>query len=210
MAGIDQLGVDLIGNDQDVMLDRQFRDLADYLGGRHRAGWVVGRDHDEHARLVGDAFLDLVHVQREIVLLEGRHRDRHAAAEMHGGVIGGEARRGDQNLVALLHQAEHGQHDAFLHTCRDDDLIRGVIQPVFGLQVVADRLTQLRQAGGAGVMVLVVIERLFGGRDDMRGCVKIRVAPAKRDHVVQAGRDLEHPGAERAVFLDDPGGGAVM
>ena len=126
----------------------------------------------------------------------GWDRDRHPAAHMHRRVIGGETRRCDQYFVAFLHQTQHAQHDAFLHARRHDDLVRVVIQPVFAFQVVTNGLAQLGQSIGAGVVVLVFIQRGLCGLNDVAGRMKVRITTAKCDDVIKTGGDLEHLGAE--------------
>jgi hypothetical protein len=172
VRGVDHLGIDLVRDDEDVVFDREVRDLPDHVGGSHRSGRVVGRDEDEHAGARGDPFLDFRDVEGEVVFLVRGHRHRDAAAEVDGGVVGGEARRGDEDLVARGHEGEHGQHDAFLHACGDHDFIGGVVEAVAVVEILGDGLPQGRKPGWPGVVVLVGVERCLGGVDDMPGVWK--------------------------------------
>jgi hypothetical protein len=67
VRGVEHLGVDLVGHDQDVVAQRDLGDLADHRGRRDRAGGVVGRDQHEGLRARRDPLLDLGRVEREVV-----------------------------------------------------------------------------------------------------------------------------------------------
>ena len=67
-------------------------------------------------------------------------------------------------------------------------------------------MPQRRQAGRAGVVVLVGIKRRLGRVDDVARCVKIRIAAPHGDDVGHARRDAQHLCAKRAILFDDAWG----
>ncbi len=75
---VDELGVDLVGDEDKVVPDDQVADLADDVRRGDRAGRVVGRHEHEHLRARGDARLNGGGHEREVVLFVGGHRHRHA------------------------------------------------------------------------------------------------------------------------------------
>ena len=156
-------------------------DLADHGGRRHRAGGVVGRDQHQRLGARRDARLDGRRHERKVIFLVGGHRHRHAATHAHRHVVGREARRGDQHLVARIDQAQHEQHDRLLHAGGDDDLVGAVGQPVVAAQRVGNRLAQLRQPGRVGVVMLVLVQRtLWPPRQCAAACEsRGRRAPAR-------------------------------
>ena len=106
-ARIDQLGIDLIGDQNDVMLHCEGCDFADHVGWGDSPGRVVGRNHHKHPRARRDAFFDLVHIKGEVVFFIGGHGNGRAAAQMNRRVISGKARRCDQHFIACRNQPQH-------------------------------------------------------------------------------------------------------
>ena len=118
-------------------------------------------------------------------------------------VVGHEARRGEEHLVAVVDQGQHAEHDGFLRAGGDDDLLGGVVEAVLALELAGDRRAEWGDAGRVGVVVLVVGDRLLGGRDDVGGRVEVGVAAAHRYDVVEPGRHLQEAGAEADLLGDD-------
>ena len=209
MALVQELGVDLVRNDDQVVLLGERRDLADHVGRRDRAGGVVRRHQDEHLRPRRQPLLDLGRHESEALVLVGGYRHRHPVAQLHGGVVGGEAGRRDQHLVARLDEREHAEHDRLLHPRGDHHLVGRVVEAVLARQRGCDRLPQARHPGRVRVVVLVRVEGALSGLDDVRGGVQVGVAAPHGDDVVERGGRLEHLGANRDVLVvDAPGEGA--
>ena len=71
-----QPAVDLVGQDDEVVADRDLGDGPDVVPGQDRAGRVMRAVDDDHLRPRRDETGDLVHVHPEVALLA--ERGRHA------------------------------------------------------------------------------------------------------------------------------------
>ena len=86
---------------------------------------------------------------------------------MRGGVHDGVKDVGKRVLGAVAHENLRGR----------------VVQAVFALEFVADRLAQRERAGGGRVARHTVIQRVLGGIADVFGRIKIGFASAEADHI---------------------------
>ena len=160
------------------MFDGQFGNGPYGFWRCHGPSRIVRGDQDEHPGAGGNAFLDFHHVQREVVPLESGDRDGCASAEANRGVVGGEAGARDEDLVAGRTEPQHSEHDGFLGSGRHHDLVGAIVESVPRAEIVRDGLSQFRDPGGSGVVVMVRVESRFCGLHDVRRRVEVRVSAA--------------------------------
>lgn len=200
---VGELGIDLVGDDDQVVLDRQRAELLDLRRRDDHARRVRRVDEAQDARVRREHLLDALGGEREAVLLVGRHGDDPAVGEFHRLMVGVVARRGDDDLVAGVHQRQHRHEHRLLRARRDDDLVGGVGAAAFRRDRLGDRLAQLRHAERVGVVRGTLGQRLAPGLHDMGRRVEVRIAAPERDDVGEPRRDVEHPRADgRLLDLD--------
>ena len=173
LAGIDELTVRLVADDEQIMLPGDVGDEPHLLRRQHGAGGVAGVGEHDGAGAGGDLPLDAVTVGVEVTLLRvgGDGVDGRAGEAGHGVVVG-IVGLGDENLVAVVQNGGEHHQQRFAAAGGDIDFIAAVVDA----QVVViplDGGNQLRHAGGGGVGQGGGAETLHrvekgGRRDDVR------------------------------------------
>ena len=74
LAAIQDPAVDLVGENDEIMLDRGVGDALEIGARQHAAGRVGGRVQDDHPGARRDQAGELVRIEAEVVLLAKRHR----------------------------------------------------------------------------------------------------------------------------------------
>ena len=180
---VDELFVDLVGDDIELAADRQARDLLQLSAVPDAAVGVVGRVENEHLRAFGHIGQQILRLGDEALARRAGHHHRHAARQADHLRIGHPARRGDDHLVAGVEQRAQRQEQRGLCAVGHDDLAGGIRQAVVAAQLVADCGAQLQRAGCSGVFGQAHIQRFMrGGTDILRGH-KVRLACTEGNHV---------------------------
>ena len=149
----------------------------------HAAGGVAGRAEYEHAGGGGDGGFQLLGGDFE-VLLEASLDDHGAAAgQFHHLRVAHPIGGGDDDLLALVDEGEHGVAHALLGTVRHYNLGGCVVEAVLAFQFGGDGLAQVGIAGHGRVARVVVAYGLVGGLFDVVGRVEVGFAHAQVDHV---------------------------
>ena len=99
---VDQLGVDLVGDHEQVVLDRQPGHEFHVFSREHAAGRVLGRVHDDQAGPRSHQSRQFVEVQAEVAVLAQADAHRHRADEVHERRVDGVAGVGQDHLVAAF------------------------------------------------------------------------------------------------------------
>ena len=93
-------------------------------------------------------------------LLDARlHDHRLAFRDQHDVRIRDPVRRGNDHLVAGIDHRQREIEETLLAAARDQDLLRGVIQPVVALELGDHRRFQRRRAADRGVLGETLVDR---------------------------------------------------
>ncbi len=126
---VGEFRVDFVGEYDEVVFDAKRGDAFEFFAGLGGSGGVAGKVHHERARARGDALLELLGCEAEVVGGEGGHGNGDAVCEGDTGVVGDVARLVVQHLVAGVDDGAKGEINGFGNADGDDD---------FGLWVVGD------------------------------------------------------------------------
>ena len=196
---VGQLGVDLVGDDDQVALAGEGGDVLQVRPAHDGAGRVVREVEHQHLGAWRD--LGFQHGAREAKAVLGARLDRHrhAVREEDRRAIGDVARLVVKHLVARVEQRPQRQVQRLADADRDEHL---VVRVVFGAEVLADvagqRAAQVEVAEVAGVMRRAAFEREDGGFAHVPGRVEVRLADAQADHVLHRRDDVEEVADARA------------
>ena len=186
LAGIqDQLVVNLVGENDQIVAPRQFRQLFQHAAGADCAGGIIGIDQHNGAGARIDLALQVDQVRLPgVVFVQIVRRDRNAELAQHGGVER-VVRTRSQNMFAGIDQGGqtdiHGfagarSHERVLH--RGNALAR---------RLAANGFERLRNARRRRVAVLVLAHRLVDGFDQVRRSFEIKnigIADVERQDLV--------------------------
>ena len=148
LVGVDELAVRLVADDEQVVRLGDVHHHAHLLRRQHGAGGVAGvGDHDGTGVLVDlRLHLGAVGVVIAVVGRGGNGVDLRAAGIGHGVVVGIE-RLGDEDLVAVVEDAVHGDLQRLAAAVGDKDITGVEVHVQIGV-ILSDRLDQLRDTGG--------------------------------------------------------------
>ncbi|CCD01761.1 protein of unknown function (plasmid) [Azospirillum baldaniorum] len=197
-----QAGVDLVGDDPQIVAAGEVGDGLQFLCRHDDAGGVGGGRQEYGAGARGHRGGQRRRVQPERGGVRG-HRDQRGARRADTGLVGQVHRLRHQHLVPRFDEAEGGVEQAVLRPGADDDVLRLHRQAGAAGHVAGQRGAQLRTAGNRGVVGVAGVKGGDGGVAHRGGRVEIRVADAQHDHVLAA--PLGGPGGE----MDVPGRDAV-
>ena len=152
---VENLVVDLVGEDHQPVFARQFDDLLEHFPRVHRARRIVRVD-DHHGLGVGrDLLAQVVYVGEPVGPLIAQVVHRCTAAEPHGRrpqrVVG----RGDEDLVVVVEESLRRHHDQFRRAVAEEDVVDGDPRHSARLVILHDRLA----AGEQTLRVAVALRR---------------------------------------------------
>jgi hypothetical protein len=192
---VQDLRVDLVGEDGDAVPHRGVGDRAEARLGDDSARRVVWVVEDDELRLRGHLGDQLVDVERVSLLLEEPHRHRHPADEADHRLVDRKAGVRVENLVAGVDEREDQvEHDGLPARGHHHHLRRGLHAAPRG-RVLGDRLPQLGEPRRGAVVGGPAPERLDGRIADVRGGVEVRLADLEVDDA--AALRLEGPRADQ-------------
>ena len=152
VKAVGQLGVDFIGQHQNVVLPQDGGNLLHLGGAHHGAGGVVRVGEDDQLGARGDSRPQLVSRQAELILGPGGNVHRHAAGQLGNRLIADKAWLRDDDLIPGLHHRTDGKVDGLTAADRDQNVFLFIIQLKAALQIAADLAAQLLQAGVGRVL----------------------------------------------------------
>ena len=185
---VQQVLVDLIGDDPDAVLEGPLADRGQLLGRVDAARRVGRRAHEEDLRARRARGLELLDGHLVVLVGAGEHLDGGRAGELDDLGVRGPVRGRQDRLVAGAQQRGECLEDGLLAAVGDDDvgggdLVAGVAQGLF-----RDGLAQRREAGGGRVAVHRGVARgLDGGLDNVVGRGEVGFAGAEADHRAAGG-----------------------
>ena len=182
-AVVDQLIINFVSDDIHVPGDADVGQGPEHLPGVQHARGVGGRVKEDALGVVGNRFVQLLGRELEFVLLPGLGDDGDAAAHPNDLGIADPIGRGNDHLVAGVHQRADGEIDVVLGAGGDDHLRGGVVKAAVLLHPLADGLFQLDDAGGGGVFGFIFGKGTNAGLFDVVGGGKIGLPCPKAHHV---------------------------
>ena len=142
-----QLGVNLVGDHEQVVALGQAGDRLERLAGHRAAGGVGGEVQHERLGLGRDCLLDRLGGDGESVLGEARHGHRHAVGQRDAGRVADIARFVVNDLIAGIDDGPQRDVERLADADADEDLrLRVVAHAESPGDVAADGRTQLGQA----------------------------------------------------------------
>ncbi len=150
-AVVEDLVVDLVGEQYQIMLARQFDHSLEHFPGVNRAGGVVRVDQHQRLGVGGDLGLDVGQVRPPVGLFVAQVMHRLAAGQTDSGGPQGVVGRRDQHLVTVVEQRLHGHHDQLGDAIAEVDVLDGHAFDLFLLVVLHDGLARAEQAFGVAV-----------------------------------------------------------
>ena len=159
---------------------REGLQLGARIGG---PGRVRGRVQDQPLCARRDCGLQRFGRQLVICVRAAGNGHRRCPSQQHDFRIAHPVRRGDNDLVAGVQRGDQRIEQHRLSARRDVHLGRLVVQPVFTLELAADRLLKFRDAVRGRVLRLAFADRADGGFLDVLRRVEIRLAGAEADHI---------------------------
>ncbi|CDN44273.1 hypothetical protein BN871_EN_00110 [Paenibacillus sp. P22] len=204
LASIGQLGIDLVGDDDQIMLLHDLGDRQPVLVGHDAAGRIARIAEDQNFGAGRDRRPQRVGLKLEGMLRECFHPDGDSAGERRNRRIRNVARLRNENLVTGTDQSPQSEVDRFAAADRYENFLGRVVRDAERVvQVLADRSSELRRAGVGRILRLARFQRGDAGVADMPRSDEVRLAYAKRDHILAAVRQIEKPAD--SGWLDRPG-----
>ena len=204
VGGIDDVLIDLVGDDIDVVLLRKVGDDLQLIIGEHLAAGVRGVAEDHGLRVLAEGGLELVDVEVELRRIQ-RHIDRLRAGEDRIRAVVLIERGEDHDLVAGVGDGHHRGHHGLGTAAGDDDLAVRVdlVAHQAGL-LRGERLAEVLRAPGDGVLVEVLVRYLRETVGDLLGRLKVGEALRQVDRAVAQGH-ARHPADDGIgeVFCSD-------
>ncbi len=152
-VAVDEVLVDLVGDDPDPLLRGPLADRSDLIGGVDGPGRVGGGDEDEQLGVGGQCFVEVGHRYAVPRVLCGGDDHRHAAGQPDRLRVGGPVGRGQQCLVAGVEQRGEGVVERLLAAVGHEHLVRVDVVVGVPLGLRGDGVTQCRKAAGGRVPV---------------------------------------------------------
>ena len=214
-AVVDELVVDLVGNDGEILLDRDVGEAAEFSGGVDDARGVAWGAEQEHPRLGRDGSPQGLRAELEVLLDPCLQKNRLCPGEFDEFRVAHPVGRGNDHLIPLVeHRGEHVV-EGVLGAVGDHDLRRRDGETCAAAVVVGHGLFELRDASGRGVFRLPGANRLLRGPADMGGRGEVGLAHGEVDDVDPGGGHRGGAGGhrQRGRRLEGPhaaGGGEAL
>src|ERR1019366_10208294 len=118
----------------------------------------------------------------EAAALFQRHGHRGGAAEANHRFVDGKSGVGIDDLVARFQQRQHGEEDDGLAAGYDRHVLWAHLNAAGARNVRGDGFAQFGLALGGSIVSPALVERLFGGFDDLRRSWEIGLADLQGNH----------------------------
>ena len=181
---VGQLGINLVGDDEQVVLQDDRHQLFQVFLFHDGAGRIVGVGDEQGLGFRRDGRFQFLRLQAEIVFLLQVDGHRNAAGHAHAGLVGNEAGLGQDHLVAGLHRGTEGQVDRLAAADGNEALLSRIVGDTdLARGIIADGPAQLRQASVGCVKCFAGFDSFDGFLADGPGRVEIRLTHAQGDRV---------------------------
>ena len=185
LSGVGQFGIDQVGQNDQIMFPGDFGNGLQLVHIESCAGRVARKVQENGLGFRCDGFFQIGGIQRKIVFLVGRHRDRHAVCHPDFGVIGDIAGFVVDDLVARIRDRADCQVQRLADADRDDAFMHRIIfHLVIFRHIVADGFAQREQAQIGGVARMAAFQRVDRPLPDRPRRDEIRFSDSEGDHIV--------------------------
>ncbi len=177
----DDLVVALVGQEIEIVPNRQVDQLVQQVPREHRARRIARAVDDDQLRARRDLALDLFRVGEELALRRTRvrHQDPMRPGE-HEPVVG-PGRVGEQHLVARLDERCDRARDSADAAHGAVDVVDAGLDAVDPVQLRDEPLAQAEQPGGGRVLDLAFSRKLDRRFHNVRRCGKVRLTDLQPD-----------------------------
>ncbi len=206
-ALVHQAPVDLVGEDPQVVLYGDARQLRHLLRGPHVAARIGGRVQEHRAAARRDRAPDGGEVRTQVGAAGDLHR--HRAGDAHDFHVADPGRQEQQDLVARIDHGEHRARERVLGAVADDHVLGGAGDGAGAPDVGRDGLAQGRRAGSRRVAHRPVERPLRGGPAGGLGSLEVRLADRHVDHVGAGGGERLGARVQRQRDRDRDATGAL-
>ena len=143
-TGVDELAIDLVGEEIEIVLLHKVANLIHLATGVEVARRVVGVTYKYRARALINEFFELLHLGQREALFDGRRDGAYDGAGRDGKChIVGIGRFWHDNLVARVQAREEREEHGLRTAAGDDDIIGRDVDIV--LRIVVDQLLAIAE-----------------------------------------------------------------
>ena len=201
-AVVGEFGVDVVGDDDEVVLLGEVGDAEEIFAGESGAGGVVGEVEEEGAGAGGDALGHHGGGEAEAVLGAGFYAHGDAVSEGDDGAVGDVAGFVVEDFVAGFDDGAEGEVEGFADPDGDEDFVFGFVADVEdAVDVGGEGLAEFEESEVGGVAGDAPLEGVDGGFADVPGGDEVGFADAEADDILHGADDFEE--------IADAGGGHV-
>ena len=191
---VGQIGVDLVGDDHQIVLNNGGNQRLQILAAHDGAGGVIGEGDHQRLGLGRNSSLQLFLGQAELVLLLQRNGNRNTVGHGNAGHIGDKARLGVQHLVSGVDDGPQSNVDGLTAAHGNDDFLHRIVGNTdAALRESGDFPAQLGQTGIGGIECLTPGQGTDTLITDMPGGIKVRLANAQRNGVRDITGGIKEP-----------------
>ena len=192
VGSIDDVLVDLVGDDVDVVLGGHLRNGQKFLPGEHPAAGVGGVAQHQCLGVLAEGGLQLVHVKGEGGGMQ-RHVDGLGAGENGVGTVVFIERGEHHHLVAGVGDGHHGAHHGLGGPAGGNDLLVRVDGPAHEAGLLFGQgLPEVLGTPGDGVLMGAGVGHFRQAVQDRLGGIKVRESLGEVDCAVFQGH-AGHP-----------------
>ena len=201
---VGKLGIDLVGDDHDVVVLQHLGDGLQVPALHDAAGGVAGEGEHEGLGAWGDGRLQLLRGEAEAVLRRQLHIDGDAAGHLSERPVAHEGGHGDDDLVPGIHQDPDRQVDGLTAAHSDQDLVGVVVfQVKAAAEIVGDLPPQFQHTGIGGILGVAPLQRVDACVPDVPGGDKIGLTDAQGDGVCHLLQDIKKLADARGLDILD-------
>ncbi|OQC69018.1 MAG: hypothetical protein BWX50_01081 [Euryarchaeota archaeon ADurb.Bin009] len=199
IAVVGELGIDLVADEEEVVVDQDIGDCAPICLRHHPAGGVVREVCYQNLRPGSDTLHERIGRQPELVLRPAGHGHRDTAGEGDTRGVGDVARFCHQHLVARVGDGADGDIGRLRDAAGHDDLLVGIVAcPKAGIEVAADSPAELGRPLVRCIGGRPLLDGVDGRLTDAPGGHEVRFADAQGYDVLHRLGDIEElPDARR-------------
>src|SRR2546425_4313920 len=168
--------INFVGKNPEVVLHSKFRNSLERGVAENRAGRIIRRIENDHARTRRNLLRNFVNVRLEFVFFFQAKGNGDRTQPASKRRINWKTRIGVKHFIARLDQRHHRQGKRHLAARGDQNLLGGNVEPARAFQVLRNGFAQCRHAARG---TIAISPSCYGGAhriDDRRGSMKIRLA----------------------------------
>ena len=182
LIAVDQALIDLIGEDDDILLDGNLCETLKRLSGQHAAGGVIRGNKNQNLGLVGDLFPNFLQIHLVAVLFLQSVADRNCAENLRNIHVVHPYRIRNQNLIARVKDSHQGIEDRLGKSDGYHDVFCLAGDIVLIVQLLCDLLSETHITEVGGIEDFSPLQALIGCLLDVLGSIKVRSSDLEVDN----------------------------